>query len=616
MGRFVLPYQSVNDANFKALPGALLYFRDASTNKLKDTFTDKNLTAGKENTNPVVANDQGQFGDIFYEPGEYSVELTDKNGFTQPNYPANPVSDLGFDADLWSQAEAATRTSTTTFTISGIDQTTKYHAGRRVKLTGGSNVYGTVLSSAFVTDTTVMVVVDSGGSLNAAMTNAQVGPAVDLTSSQQQFYPPKSVENGVVNMQYQYGHIFRFMTGAEIKDYEDRTALLDISSALNNCHSSMPISGGTINYSAGKGRVDSAIVSTKHNVNIIGEGKGEYGTSATTTAGATELVTDKGIYIFDFGSASATIHGGPRIESIGFQDDSALQDKSLGAIRIRRMNHPHIINCGIKSFKKTGATGVLLDGTGDSIILPHILGTNIRSADIGIRTLSSVTGILVQGGFIANCAAIGIDIANTGAELLFYGAIDACPIGINLQSDGSVIRGRIEICAVGVTTSRNNNDIGGFYQNNTTDIELTGSQSGTIISNMVKPSGNPIITGTAQTQLNKFNLRHTGLIIGPQSSAGSLTTVNHIISAEATLDFPSTLTQEHSDLTITVNGAVVDDGNDVILGVPNASVPGACCGYWGFVSAADTVTIRFWNASTGTLNPANGTFRATVIKHL
>lgn len=81
-------------------------------------------------------------------------------------------------------------------------------------------------------------------------------------------------------------------------------------------------------------------------------------------------------------------------------------------------------------------------------------------------------------------------------------------------------------------------------------------------------------------------------------------------TATATLNFPSTATLLSADLTITCVGAVV--GDTVALSVPAATV--ANTAYFAFVSAADTVTVRFCNFSGGTLDPAAGSFTVKCIK--
>jgi hypothetical protein len=82
------------------------------------------------------------------------------------------------------------------------------------------------------------------------------------------------------------------------------------------------------------------------------------------------------------------------------------------------------------------------------------------------------------------------------------------------------------------------------------------------------------------------------------------------LKGSATLDFPSTSSNGASDLTITVTGAA--DGDVVSLGIPNAS---ATIGlFFAWVSATNTVTVRFHNTSGGSTNPVSGTFKVIVTK--
>lgn len=86
---------------------------------------------------------------------------------------------------------------------------------------------------------------------------------------------------------------------------------------------------------------------------------------------------------------------------------------------------------------------------------------------------------------------------------------------------------------------------------------------------------------------------------------------SHFLTATATLDFPSTAAQSSSELTITVTGAA--DGDVVSIGVPNASSNANSC-FTARVSAANTVTVKFNNYSSGSIDPVSGTFKPTVFK--
>jgi hypothetical protein len=65
-----------------------------------------------------------------------------------------------------------TYASATSFTVSGVDVTTYYHVGRRVKAVGSATgtIYGTIATTTFSTNTTVTVTWDSGSLSNEAIT--------------------------------------------------------------------------------------------------------------------------------------------------------------------------------------------------------------------------------------------------------------------------------------------------------------------------------------------------------------------------------------------------------------------------------------------------------------
>ncbi len=79
----------------------------------------------------------------------------------------------------------ATYASATSFTIDGVDVTSFYHAGRRIKLTASTpgTIYGTIASSSFSTNTTVNVTWDSGSLSNEAISNVYVAALSKTNSS-------------------------------------------------------------------------------------------------------------------------------------------------------------------------------------------------------------------------------------------------------------------------------------------------------------------------------------------------------------------------------------------------------------------------------------------------
>jgi hypothetical protein len=84
------------------------------------------------------------------------------------------------------------------------------------------------------------------------------------------------------------------------------------------------------------------------------------------------------------------------------------------------------------------------------------------------------------------------------------------------------------------------------------------------------------------------------------------------LSGSDTLDFPSTGHGNSADLTFTLTGAA--EGDVVALGIPNASIV-ANGSFIAWVSATNTITVRFNNyASSGSSDPASGTFKIKVLK--
>ncbi|MFT3937001.1 MAG: hypothetical protein QM726_25470 [Chitinophagaceae bacterium] len=97
------------------------------------------------------------------------------------------------------------------------------------------------------------------------------------------------------------------------------------------------------------------------------------------------------------------------------------------------------------------------------------------------------------------------------------------------------------------------------------------------------------------------------------ASSGAIRyTLAKTLTTTATLDFTSTAALNSRDLTITVTGATV--GDVVMLGVPSTAVLANSC-FTAYVSAANTVTVRFNNYSAAALNPGSATYRVSVLRY-
>lgn len=82
------PKIQVLDGNGDPYAGAKMYFYQSGTTTALDTFSDTALTVA--NANPVVADADGRFGDIFLQAQDYNVVLKDSNDVTI--WSADPVA--------------------------------------------------------------------------------------------------------------------------------------------------------------------------------------------------------------------------------------------------------------------------------------------------------------------------------------------------------------------------------------------------------------------------------------------------------------------------------------------------------------------------------------------
>lgn len=95
------------------------------------------------------------------------------------------------------------------------------------------------------------------------------------------------------------------------------------------------------------------------------------------------------------------------------------------------------------------------------------------------------------------------------------------------------------------------------------------------------------------------------------TSSGVRYTLAKTLTGSATLDFTAGARLSH-DLTITVTGATT---NDFVIVNPAAITIKANSCYTAWVSASNTVTVRFSNYTNSPINPDPGTFRVTVLKY-
>jgi hypothetical protein len=179
---------------------------------------------------------------------------------------------------------------------------------------------------------------------------------------------------------------------------------------------------------------------------------------------------------------------------------------------------------------------------------------------------------------------------------------------INFNTGTTLTSGAILQTASTKMTVLGNGNVGIGTTSPNAKLELSDTARGFLQPRMTTTQRTNISSPAVGLQV--FTTTDSSNYVYRGSGAGWQQVANEIF-ATATLDFPSTLTQTSSDLTITLTGAV--DGDAVVLGVPNAAVNGNS-NYFAWVSAANTVTVRFNNYGLLAINPASATFKVTIIK--
>lgn len=157
------------DANGDPLNGGKVYVYLAGTTTATDSYpTYADAIAGTNaNANPVVLSAAGAAQIWLQADRLYKIVVKDSTDATtlQTVDSYSPaVASPAPGADQWvKETNAVVYASTVTFTVTGIDVTSRYVKGRRLKVavTAGT-LYGTVSESSFSTNTTVRVVLDSG----------------------------------------------------------------------------------------------------------------------------------------------------------------------------------------------------------------------------------------------------------------------------------------------------------------------------------------------------------------------------------------------------------------------------------------------------------------------
>jgi hypothetical protein len=250
---------------------------------------------------------------------------------------------------------------------------------------------------------------------------------------------------------------------------------------------------------------------------------------------------------------------------------------------------------GAASTPASTLVGTWFTGGSSTTTKPQLLVEPTGTTSTGWSTSGTGIGVNAASGFTGNL----MDLQLNGASRVSVSSAG------NLTASGTISSNTIRFVS-GLKAQG--------LQFSTAGIMLAG---GDVIPGEIGGSGasNTYDMGTPSQLWRDLNIGRNANIGGNLTASGTLrvgggTVVANILSATATLDFPSIGSNDTETLTITVTGAVA--GDSVFLGCPAGLDAGLV--FCASVTAADTVTVRMHNSTGGAVDPASATFRATVIR--
>jgi len=227
----------------------LYFWATGTTDTAQTVYSDSARTVA--HTNPVVADSNGRWADIFLGDESYNVELYDENGVLLDS--ADPVGAAVTSSAVVGR-EIETHTATygqTTFTLTGMTYTP------------GSNnlmvIYNGAIATSGVdyTETSSSVVTWTGTTVAASSSmqfikNSFVSSSAPLAANVS--YTPNGAGAVVTNVQAKLREtvsVFDFMTAAQIADVQANTALVDVTTAVTNGDTAATAAGKQLFFPAG-----------------------------------------------------------------------------------------------------------------------------------------------------------------------------------------------------------------------------------------------------------------------------------------------------------------------------------------------------------------------------
>lgn len=166
------------------LAGGFVQFYLTGTTTPQDVFAE--IACITPLTNPVQLDVNGEaeiYGNAVYDILVYDSTMVLQYTMLGISFAPADTSTTTTSQEWIAITGTPTYLSSTSFTVA-VDQTSTFHTGRRVRaiITGGTIIYGTVVSSSYTVSTTVVVSFDSG-TLDSGLSSVKVGILDSRTTS-------------------------------------------------------------------------------------------------------------------------------------------------------------------------------------------------------------------------------------------------------------------------------------------------------------------------------------------------------------------------------------------------------------------------------------------------
>lgn len=281
-----------------------------------------------------------------------------------------------------------------------------------------------------------------------------------------------------------------------------------------------------------------------------------------------------------------------------------LKNPAMETVLIASTNNVTIYNTLGDPLTITGPT--VATGAANSI-LPNTSGVLVNTinstppADTGDVSLN--TDNIPQGSTNKYFSNLTGDITSVAAATTYNNVVPAAKGGagtvsglLKANGSGTVSAAVVRVDYAPYPTGTASSNM--FFRGDDTWGSFAGTVRTTSLSTDGTAGSTAVITNASLVAAAMFQLQNQITALTP-------------LSASAVLDFGLTAGGATTDLTVTVTGAAL--GKVVNLGVPNASTA-TNSSYSAWVSAADTVTVRFLVTGITGKDPVSGTFTVQVSK--